>query len=617
MFRKLVSSLAFSPALVGQLGFYAKRLKKEETTRRLGLIFTALALVVQSFAVFQPPTAANASSNADFVRGGVTSVSDFLTTYDQNSRNIKDLFNSLGITREEIKDAKLTTIGEEGHYNWSMTSLYSYAQGQRSYTFYDAQGNSDTVYHRPMTLTQEGGPTHKVYAGNSKKFGWFAIKKDCGNLITKKRPTEDKPPTSSCERLKAFVLERTRIRFDATAKVTSPARIKSYTFIVKDKLGKKVDSKEITSNAENASYTYTQTKPGQYTVSVMVDTTLGKKTDKDCAASFVITALPVPTAICSSLGLEIVGRTNVELTGSAVTGNGATVSKYTFVIKDATGKVVSTKVVTTTQLLAASDAFVVTTPGNYTAYLTVTTSLGDKTDAKDCVEKFTIVPPEMCPVKPSLPVNDKDCQPCPGNPNIWIKDEACDSKIIETKIATNIDQGDKDASSVLANASDRISYILTIANTGYLETSAPIVEELGDVMEYADVIDNGGGTFDAAKKTLTWPTIQLKPGEKQSRTFVVRLASTIPATNYGQSDSSSYNCIMTNTFGNSVDVGVVCPVQKLVVEQVVRELPKTGTSENMLFAGVLFTIVTYFYARSKQTNKEIRLIRRDLDSGTI
>ena len=54
MFRKIVSNLPFSPALVGQLGFYAKRLKKEETTRRLGLIFIALALVVQSLAVFQP-----------------------------------------------------------------------------------------------------------------------------------------------------------------------------------------------------------------------------------------------------------------------------------------------------------------------------------------------------------------------------------------------------------------------------------------------------------------------------------------------------------------------------------------------------------------------------------
>lgn len=55
MFRKIVSQLSFSPALVGQLSFYAKRLRKEQATRRLGLVFVAMALVVQSLVVFQAP----------------------------------------------------------------------------------------------------------------------------------------------------------------------------------------------------------------------------------------------------------------------------------------------------------------------------------------------------------------------------------------------------------------------------------------------------------------------------------------------------------------------------------------------------------------------------------
>ena len=67
MFRKLVSNLSFSPALVGQLGFYAKRLRKEETTRRLGLIFTALALIVQSFTMLQASEPASAADATDMV----------------------------------------------------------------------------------------------------------------------------------------------------------------------------------------------------------------------------------------------------------------------------------------------------------------------------------------------------------------------------------------------------------------------------------------------------------------------------------------------------------------------------------------------------------------------
>ena len=71
MFKKIVSRISFSPALVAQLGFYAKRLRKERATRRLGLIFVALALVVQSMAVFQAPEPANAAHTSNMVEGGL------------------------------------------------------------------------------------------------------------------------------------------------------------------------------------------------------------------------------------------------------------------------------------------------------------------------------------------------------------------------------------------------------------------------------------------------------------------------------------------------------------------------------------------------------------------
>lgn len=484
MFRNIVSNLPFSPALVGQLGFYAKRLRKEEATRRMGLIFTALALVVQSFAVFSPPQAANASSNADFVRGGVSSVSDFLKYYDSNSKHIKDLYTSLGITRAEINAATATTIGKTGYYNWSMTSLYSAAQGQRSYTFYNSTGDSNTVYHRPMTLTQEGRSPYPVYAGYSKEFGWFAIKKDCGNLITKKRPPVDQPPQSSCHSLTATRLSRTQIRFNARADVQNGATIKSYTFTVKDSTGKDVNVKQITSSSQTAEYTYDNTKSGNYKVFLVVDTSLGKRAD-----------------------------------------------------------------------------------------------------ATDCVARFTIIPPE--------------------------------TNIVETKTAINMTQAGADATSLVAKASDKIAYTITIENKGLVTTAIPIEDRLEDALQYSALIDVGGGTFNDASKTLVWPSVALKPGEKQSRTFVVQLQSTLAATNTGTSDGTSFDCVMTNTFGNSTDVKVDCAVQKVIIEQVVKELPQTGPRENLIFAGVLLSVVVYFYARARQTNKEVRLIRRDLNAGTI
>lgn len=90
----------------------------------------------------------------------------------------------------------------------------------------------------------------------------------------------------------------------------------------------------------------------------------------------------------------------------------------------------------------------------------------------------------------------------------------------------------------------------------------------------------------------------------------------IPIAATGQSDGSSFDCIMTNTFGNTVAINVNCPAPKYV-EQVVAELPKTGASENILFGGILLAIVVYFYARSRQLSKEVRLIRRNISLGTI
>src|SRR5688572_9171429 len=132
MFRKLVSGLPFSPALVGQLGFYAKRLRKEQFTRRIGLIFTALALIVQYFAVFTPPEQALASSGSDIIPGGVRSVQDVLSVYDAgaNGQNdFKDFMDYFGVTRAELaamnpeykyicsSDHEIISFGRKQHYS--------------------------------------------------------------------------------------------------------------------------------------------------------------------------------------------------------------------------------------------------------------------------------------------------------------------------------------------------------------------------------------------------------------------------------------------------------------------------------------------------------------------
>lgn len=428
MFKKIISSLPFSPALVGQLSFYAKRLKKEEATRKIGLIFTALALVVQSFAVFQPPEAANASSTNDLIRGGFSTKDDYLRNYDANTGNLKDLFKAVGISRSDIENTKNDTWNSisDGGYSWGHLSRFSHDQGERSYTVPTSNGSTATFYYRPLhlsdtkTYTIKNGSTYEALVGKTSGGMRFVLLKLCGNLVLK---------------------------------VTPP---------------------------------------------------------------------PVP---CPS----------------------GTVGTY-----------------------------------------------------PNCKPKTA---------------------PCPGDPALKIDDAKCKGDIVQTKAARNVSQGNVDATTVVAKANDKITYSLNVQNTGLAPIDTAIVEKIDDVSEYANIIDAGGASKSTDQGTqialLTWPKVTLKAGEKITRMFTVQVMSPIPAMGKGVSNPTSYDCRMMNTFGNNVTIAVDCPVQKEVVETVADQLPHTGPTENMIVAGAVLAVVAFFYARARQLKTEVRLIRRDFNTGTI
>lgn len=228
----------------------------------------------------------------------------------------------------------------------------------------------------------------------------------------------------------------------------------------------------------------------------------------------------------------------------------------------------------------------------------------------------TPVAPAKCRYNSNLLADSKDCQPCAGDNNLWINDAKCSPNIVQSKSALNVTQGSVDASTVIANGGDTIAYTITIKNTGLASKDVTITDQLADTLEYSTLVDNGGGNLDATTKTISWPTVTLAPGGSQVRSFVVRVMDPVPATARGLSDPTSYDCHMVNVFGNSVDISVNCAAPK-VVEQVVTQLPKTGPSENLLFAGIVLAVTTYFYARSRQVKTEVRLIRHSLNAGTI
>lgn len=639
MFRKIVSGLPFSPALVGQLGFYAKRLRQEEATRRIGLLFTALAVIMQSFAVFTPPESANAANESDFIRGGISSLNDVLAAYDQSARgkgDIKNILDYAGITREELAAAKSGSInskqfgtGPGAALSWGRVSRFSSDQGEVKHVV-PTKDSSSTVYSRPLwrydtqASTVKKGSTYEAYIGHSAKIGWFAILKDCANLVTIKtpQPIPTGKVAASCTAISGFAYDTRQLN----------QKVKVYLYFggpagKGERVGPLNASDSNVSSPVGNGYGYSYKVPEKYKSSttptkvyaVMIPLAGWSESSVQLGTADIPsnckTPKPTANASCDSLSHKKISRTSVSLKASSSVSNGADIKGYSFIIKDVKGKVVHQQSVVSSESTIATAEFDVKNIGTYTAAVTAHTSLGDKS-GDGCTTSFTVSTEKQCLYNPKISPKDASCEPCPGDESKWIKDEDCTSHIILGKKVTNLTQGIEDANYTTVMSGDRIEYTIYAENTGLAPATVSLSEQLFDVVEYATISDLGGASYNSESKVLSWGEIALKPNEKQARKFVVQIQKTIPTTPQGISEPGSYDCVITNTYGNSTSLRVDCPTAKLV-EQTIKELPKTGATTNILFSFSLVVATTYFYARSRQLSREIKLIRRDFNSGNL
>lgn len=190
MFRKLVSNLPFSPALIHDVGFYAKRLRNEEATRRMTIIFTVLALTMQSLTMFSPPESANASSEQDIIPGGVSNLDDYLLRYDHNKDDIKDILNTLGITRDEIaasKPAKITSTNDL--HVMTRYGQFGSSEEEAALAYQRSVGGAATRYFSPIHSISQKQQSFSGWTGNSAILGWFGIIKNNGSIATKGLPS--------------------------------------------------------------------------------------------------------------------------------------------------------------------------------------------------------------------------------------------------------------------------------------------------------------------------------------------------------------------------------------------------------------------------------------------
>ncbi|MBL8159945.1 hypothetical protein JNJ66_05795 [Candidatus Saccharibacteria bacterium] len=538
MFKNLVSNLPFSPALIGQVGFYARRLRQEEMTRRAGLVFTALAIIVQSLSVFSPPEAQAQANYNNIIYEGVTSKEQMVDALRRGKdgagrTDIRQIYEYFGVTIRDIENA------EEGSFHsrdfnlgiWDIGRL-EWDAGSRDEQAHKIPGTDSTVYARKLHRydRNDRGTHYRAIIGKRAVDGkWFAITIDCGNLNFVEFPTAPEPEP------------------------TPPA--------------------------------------------------------------------PTPAAVCTALQITPVqgSRDKFVLKASAKTEGGATVSRYDFVIKNYDGETVVERNVPSTDATASTE-LTVPDDGDFLAKVTVQTSAGAKT-SDDCAKPLKVTPEPRCEYNVNFPESSPECKPCPDSNGLWYKDEDCKAELVPSKSVINLSAGGGNADNTTVKPGDKLQYTLTVENQGKTTGTMTLRENLADVLEYATIVDKNDGVLDddatqASLRYITWPEAKIQPGQKLVRTVTVQVKSEIPASPLNVGNPESYNCVMTNSFGTTTNTKVECPAPK-VVEAVVRTLPSTGAGPNMLFAGILLMTTVYFYARSRQLGKEIRLVRKEFAAGTL
>lgn len=221
MFRKLVSNLPFSPSLINQLSFYSKRLKKEQFTRKLGLIFTALALVVQTLTLLVPAQATLAANSNDIVYGGNgKSKAGIISAYAKNEdqlgrKDIQKIFNQYGIYSGNLNTAKTVKIQSTVKNNYWSIGRAPRGSGQELAVQIN---NGPKIYSRTLHgwAADKWWDALEINTDRGKR--WIIL--ECGNIVTqassethpdiKLEKKVDKPNAKKGEKV-TFTLKATNI----------------------------------------------------------------------------------------------------------------------------------------------------------------------------------------------------------------------------------------------------------------------------------------------------------------------------------------------------------------------------------------------------------------------
>ncbi|MCA9330561.1 DUF11 domain-containing protein [Candidatus Saccharibacteria bacterium] len=677
MFRKLLSNLPFNPSLIHQLTFYSKRMKKESSIRRMGAIFIVLAMFIQFAAVLSPAQPSVASSSNDVIPGGFSSRQQAVNWCNGNAE-IRGIYARYGITCAAIGSASVVTRNthDYGNQMYSLGRLpYGkagehpvYANGKKYYA------RLVSSWGRYNFRALEGKTTaNKTFlimfdCGNPISIGKLPP------IEQPKKPDIATTKTVS----NAAPLKGQTFTYTITVKNNGPGAAtgagvrdeapSGVDFVsVSGGLGSpRVTARLLTTGtkfnlAVGQSTTYKVVARLTVDGPLRLDNTAcavasngDTNGNNNCGTAIILVRpvcplpgksnLPLGDPNCNTPGLKIEKTTSNHKLKVGDT--------FTYQLKVTnTGDVDLSKVLvrdvapghlefTEAKEPGASDFTAVNDKTDYVSKqfslakgksitielkARVISGTKDPINNEACALGYTAgggvaggcdkeeITVEACglPGKENLPPDSEECRPCADS-----EDENDTSVCIElSKQAANETQNISDANGTTAHAGDTITYTLRAKNTGSVEVKTFAIEEnIGDILDYADVTDAHGGTLDKATNIIKWPAGSIAGGVTMEQKLTVKVKDPIPQTTKSSSNPGTYDLTMTNVYGNKVDIKLPGNVVK-TTEQVTTTLPNTGPGTSLLIGFVVTTVIAYFFARSRLMVTELAIAREEYSGG--
>ena len=622
MFYRLISNLQYSPGLIGQVGYYTKRLKQEEMVRRVGLVFTVLALVMQGFLIISPPQASIASHGNDIVYGGGNR-QQIIDAYRYNNdslgrKDIRAIYERFGVEEAQLNGTHEVTIWSNPSNNYY--SIGRHAQHFNGESVVEVPGHS-SVYIRPLSAWNRGGPAiaYPALKGTTKNGKTFWILKDCGNIVIDTPTPEPLPPEIQIEKsVKTPVSNTVLLGEEITYSIryrnigpgnagfmairdlvpahttyvsaSGPVRSVENGLVIWDHLDETQNPFGLLGPTDWWHEVFLTVRVnddapnGQEICNVAVITAIGDEDRtgaKDaCRTVYIPKIEPQAAATCNLLSFRQNTRDEFEFSAVGGVENNATISSFTFNFGDG-----NTVDIPNDGNNMAETTHTYAEPGEYASEVIVNSSEGPKTN-EFCRQIITV-------------------------------DEPGEYEIVHRKKAANPTQNIDDANGTTAQAGDRIRYTLVTENVGDADAEAYELpaEDINDILEYADLVEHNDAIFDTEKGVLTWEPTNIAVGEVIEKVFVVQIKDPIPDTPVSTSHPASFDLQLRNQYGNDIveiDLPKSTPKQ---VEEVVQTLPNTGIGDSIVTSTFLIGMSTYFYSRNRLITKELKLIKREFTHG--